>query len=83
MFYCRVYEDVDATADPDRVMFVNGGWLYDNVAVEGVTVLHTREDVRMVYHTTMPGKFSALCMPRSQHDFVALLPPHHAKPHHV
>ncbi|KAF7350540.1 hypothetical protein MVEN_01359900 [Mycena venus] len=53
-------EDYRVDDGPDRVLFVNGGWLYDSISTNGVTLLHEREDFNIVYHTNMPGKFSAV-----------------------
>ncbi|THU95894.1 hypothetical protein K435DRAFT_112089 [Dendrothele bispora CBS 962.96] len=61
----------------DNVIFANGGWLYDLVSMEGVSLLHAREELKIVYHTTLPGKFSAICMPNFRSDHPVVLPPHH------
>ncbi|KAJ7627674.1 hypothetical protein DFH06DRAFT_1227823 [Mycena polygramma] len=62
------------TDGPDRVLFVNGGWLHDSISTDGVTLLHEREDFKIMYHTTMPAKFSAVCMPTFKGDSVSLFP---------
>ncbi|KAF7326356.1 hypothetical protein MVEN_02621900 [Mycena venus] len=68
-------EDYRVDDGPDRVLFVNGGWLYDSISTDGVTLLHEREDFNIVYHTNMPGKFSAVCMPHFSGDTVSFFPP--------
>lgn len=52
----------DGDGVPDRTLFVTGGWLYDLAYMEGVTVLHEREDVRIIYNTTMPATVFPICM---------------------
>ncbi|KAK7438592.1 hypothetical protein VKT23_017927 [Stygiomarasmius scandens] len=72
-------EDYRSEDDPtDNVIFANGGWLYDLVSTEGVSLLHSRENLNIVYHTTLPGKFSAICMPNFRSDHPAILPPRHS-----
>ncbi|KAJ6498335.1 hypothetical protein DFH09DRAFT_1204218 [Mycena vulgaris] len=61
--------------DSDRVLFVHSGWMYDTIGTEGLTLLHQREGLKIVYHTNMPAKFSAVCMPHFRGDFVSLFPP--------
>ncbi|KAK0205941.1 hypothetical protein DFS33DRAFT_544920 [Desarmillaria ectypa] len=61
----------------DHVLFVTGGWLYDLVGIDGVTLLHSREDVSISYHTLFPGKFSAVCMPSFRPDFPGWVPQLH------
>ncbi|KAF9061844.1 hypothetical protein BDP27DRAFT_313596 [Rhodocollybia butyracea] len=51
--------------------------MYDMVSSNGVTLLHEREDLRIVYNTTRPGKFSAICMPDFRPDYASFLPLHH------
>lgn len=67
-------DDDDGQSGPDRVLFVNGGWMYDAVGLDGVSVLHERENWKIVYHTTVPAKFSAVCMPNFTGDFVSFFP---------
>ncbi|KAJ7853762.1 hypothetical protein B0H13DRAFT_2082515 [Mycena leptocephala] len=67
-------EDYQTDAGPDRVLFANGGWLYDSISTEGVTLLHEREEFKIIYRTTMPAKFSAVCMPHFRGDTVSLFP---------
>ncbi len=72
------WEHESVTA-PDRVLFVNGGWLYDTVGLSGVSVLHERENLKIVYQTLLPAKFSAVCMPNFRADFVSLFPHRHTE----
>ncbi|KAJ7833130.1 hypothetical protein B0H14DRAFT_1169505 [Mycena olivaceomarginata] len=67
-------EDYRADDGPDRVLFVNGGWLYDSISVDGATLLHEREEFKIVYHTMMPAKFLAVCMPHVKGDTVSFFP---------
>ncbi|KAJ7773483.1 hypothetical protein B0H16DRAFT_1512507 [Mycena metata] len=68
-------EDYKADVEgPDRVLFATGGWLYDSIGTEGITLLHQGDEFKVVYRTNMPGKFSAVCMPQFKGDFVSLFP---------
>ncbi|KAJ6571849.1 hypothetical protein B0H19DRAFT_1131557 [Mycena capillaripes] len=73
-------EDYKIDDGPDRVLLANGGWLYDSISTEGVTLLHEREDFKIVYHTTILGKFFAVCMPHFRGDSVSHFPPHLSNP---
>ncbi|KAK0220581.1 hypothetical protein IW262DRAFT_1036301 [Armillaria fumosa] len=67
----------DGESGVDHVLFVTGGWLYDLVGIDGITLLHSREDVSISHRTFFPGKFSAICMPTFRPDFPGLLPQRH------
>ncbi|PBK64091.1 hypothetical protein ARMSODRAFT_1023496 [Armillaria solidipes] len=67
----------DEGSPVDHVLFVTGGWLYDLVGVDGITLLHSREDVSISHRTLFPGKFSAICMPSFRPDFPGWLPQRH------
>ncbi|KAK0443865.1 hypothetical protein EV421DRAFT_1735585 [Armillaria borealis] len=67
----------DEESPVDHVLFVTGGWLYDLVGVDGITLLHSREDVSISHRTLFPGKFSAICMPSFRPDFPGWLPQRH------
>ncbi|KAJ7696546.1 hypothetical protein B0H17DRAFT_401426 [Mycena rosella] len=62
----------------DRILFAHGGWMYDAVGTEGLTLLHERERLKIVHNTTVPAKFAAVCMPHFRADFVSLFPPRQA-----
>ncbi|KAK0490102.1 hypothetical protein EDD18DRAFT_1358738 [Armillaria luteobubalina] len=67
----------DAESRADHVLFVTGGWLYDLVGIDGITLLHSREDVSISHRTLFPGKISVICMPTFRPEFPGLLPQRH------
>ncbi|KAJ7597737.1 hypothetical protein C8J56DRAFT_920817 [Mycena floridula] len=71
-------EDYRVDDDSDHVFFATGGWLYDTLGMDGITLLHQRDKFKIVRHTMMSRKFAAVCMPHFRSDFVSLFPSRHS-----
>ncbi|KAJ7039899.1 hypothetical protein C8F04DRAFT_1085268 [Mycena alexandri] len=67
-------EDYKVDEGPDRVLFVNDGWLYDSIGTEGITLLHQGDEFKVMYRTNILSQFSAVCMPQFKGDFISLSP---------
>ncbi|KAF5387542.1 hypothetical protein D9757_006541 [Collybiopsis confluens] len=61
----------------DRVLFVRGGWLYDTIGLDGVSVMHERDECTFVFHTFMVPRFLAVCIPSFRSDSISLFPSIH------
>ncbi|KAJ4466256.1 hypothetical protein J3R30DRAFT_3719535 [Lentinula aciculospora] len=61
----------------DQVLVLKGGLLYDAVGLDGISLIHENENLRIVHHTTMPARFSAVCMPSIRGDSFSLFPTLH------
>ncbi|KAF7367400.1 hypothetical protein MSAN_00802600 [Mycena sanguinolenta] len=67
---------VEDGPNSDRVLLVHSAWMYDMVGTEGLTLLHEREGLKIVYNinTIIRPKCSAICMPHFKGDSVSLFP---------
>ncbi|KIK58203.1 hypothetical protein GYMLUDRAFT_45415 [Collybiopsis luxurians FD-317 M1] len=73
-------DDDDSEADngSDQVLFLKGGWMYDTVGLEGVSVVHQREGCSFVRHTFTMASISPVCMPNFRADVLSLFPSLHS-----
>lgn len=52
--------------------------MYESVGLDGVSLLHERQNWRFVYHSMTLSQCLAVCMPDFRADFVSLFPPLHS-----